>query len=219
MSMRKNRESNSIEVVIWDLDGTLYPWDDAFWKEDFNAVAKSVEKLGILSFEEGHNEARKSFENCNLTFEVFIEKYGLAFNDLETLHIVNFDASKLTKVTELHAFFRKSDKKYHYIVSDAPKKWVFKIITALGYDKFFLTSHILSKENLKQRKRVSIDWIKKIINYKKYSPAQILIVDNTLDNLLPLKKAGYKTYFIDDKNYKESLEKLLAMLTDLTNSN
>ena len=217
--MKKNYENLNIEVVIWDLDGTLYPWDEAFWREDFKAVAKSIEDLGVLTFEEAYNEAKRSFDIYNLTFEVFIEKYGIPFNDLELRHIVNFDASKLTKLPELYEFFEKSDSKHHYIVSDAPKKWVFKILSTLGYNNFFTTSHVLSKENLRYKKRVSIEWIEKIINCKKYTPARILIVDNTLDNLLPLKEAGYKTYFIDDKNYRKSIEKLLKMLTNLTNSN
>lgn len=74
--MKKNYENLNIEVVIWDLDGTLYPWDEAFWREDFKAVAKSIEDLGVLTFEEAYNEAKGSFDIYNLTFEVFIEKYG-----------------------------------------------------------------------------------------------------------------------------------------------
>ena len=60
--MKKSHKNSNIKVVIWDLDGTLYPWDETFWKEDFNAVAKSVEDLSVLSFEETYNEAKTSFD-------------------------------------------------------------------------------------------------------------------------------------------------------------
>ena len=215
----RNENYNKIKAVVWDLDGTLYPWNVAFWEEDFNAVAKSVEQLGILSFEEGLQKAKQSFDMYHLTFEIFINRYGASFEELEAIHVDKYDVSKLTKVTQLIDFFKKSDGKQHYIVSDAPRKWVYKVLKALDYDNTFLKSHILTKENLPQRKQICTDWIENIRFQEQCTQRQILIVDNSKANLQPLRKKGYLTFLIDESNYLKSVAKLLEILSFLPNSN
>ncbi len=201
------------KIIIFDLDGTLYElkgdsYDKSLLKKE---VVKNAEKYITKKLRVSNFEAKKILieikKKYNEGISIGLEKeYGLSRYDYFN-NVWDINASKLVRYdASLCKTLNKLSKNYELIIlSDAPRVWMQNVFKALKIGKYFKKNNIFSGESdIRKSFGNAFEYILRI---KKVKPENCISVGDQLNtDILPAKKLGMKTIYINKKIKKSDAD-------------
>lgn len=188
---------DSIKGIIWDLDNTLYRFDDAFEHACNIASARAAIDLGAqLSMTEALVIAEGSFEQYGYSGHVFQQEYQISFEDYH----FKFHDSIDEKIIEANEEMREALAAVtlpHVILTNASRRWAQRVLKHLGLDPWFSDDRIIAQEDSDFQPKSRGPRGFEIALEKLGLPAHnILIVDDLTRNLRIPKEMGLQTAWI-----------------------
>ncbi|MDD2565603.1 MAG: HAD family hydrolase [Candidatus Gracilibacteria bacterium] len=214
--MKKTNSDHFIQVIIFDMDGTLYPMDGDCFKESsigkhiiFSYKKLIIEKMNANPFQAdeyynallknektyGTSMTRVLGEQFNMTREEII-KYTWGTMNLDFIYFCENNIKKLFNIMKKKGILL-------FLVTSAPYIWSKKVISYLQIEDFF--EKIFTAEDFSRDKTLIFN---EIIKLTKINPSNILSVgDQYNSDILPAKLLGMRTYHVNKINPIEHLIK------------
>jgi len=184
----------NIEVVIWDVDETMY-YDEKVIVKTRQAYVEMLEKRGFGNLTKKIKDDFDALESTGKKwYQILVEKLGVSEVEVIGLAEAGFDKSKLVKKNPRLVKMLSSGKRKNFVVSNSSRRSVFAILKKLGFVKpesFF--EEVFSIENmggLKPNERVLLG----ITERANVGPEKVLMVgDSLIDDIIPAKNIGLLT--------------------------
>lgn len=186
-----------IKGLIWDLDNTLYRFDQAFEKACNIAAARTVQQLiPSITFEEAFAAAEKSYLEHGYSGQVLIEQYGITYSDYHYLYHDTIDETIIEKNEAILMALGDIDLP-NILVTHASRRWAEKTLRHLSMDAYFPCDKIIALEDTDfQGKAYSAAPFIKGMELLNLPPESVLVVEDTAKNLLRPKEMGMTTVLI-----------------------
>ncbi len=148
-------ELAGLSGLVWDLDNTLYRFDDAFKHACNIAAARAAIKGGVdMEIDEAIAFGWKSYREKGYSITLFIEQFQL---DVTRMHhdFHHFIDEKLIAACQDTAqAFRDSTQK-HVLLTHASRAWAVRTLAHLGLADSFPAAHIIPAEDVSFIKKSS----------------------------------------------------------------
>lgn len=183
-------------IVIFDLDGTLYPRSNAFFHflevKTQQYIMSKCPSLTIEEFNKMEKDIPSVIEAIDFLGIPRENFYDSVYGDIDYTKF--FDKDKKL----IQCFEKSTFKQENFIVTMSGYKEIKNITKLLGIDKFITKAYSPEGTNVKSKK----DLYKLIIDeYKKNKYQQIFIVgDGYSIDILPAMELGIKTIYISSDN-------------------
>lgn len=186
-----------MKTIIWDLDGVLYPFDDAYYANDFATEAKIMTRRGLADWNTAYAMAAKSQELYGGSYEIFMYEFGLDFDDLDKEFTETFAAGNFLKPdSKLISAFEKN-RLGNILYSHGRHPWIARVLDQRGLSRFFKQDMIFSKYDFKQgEKSRYADGFLKIMELTGTKPTDAYMVENEENNLRVPSELGMKPILI-----------------------
>jgi len=186
-----------IKGIIWDLDNTLYRFDQAFINACNHAAAKTICTLiPDLSFDQALDQAEKSYQEHGFSGHSFVNHYGGNYQDYHFTFHETIDEKILQHNEEMNRLMADLNLP-HAIITNASRHWAHRALNHLGLRDFFPDDHIIPLEDSafepKARSRKPFEMACAKLNLK---TADVLMVEDTARNLKVAKDMGMTTVLI-----------------------
>ncbi|MFA5592934.1 MAG: HAD family hydrolase [Micavibrio sp.] len=195
--MEKGKEILAhIEAVVWDLDGTLYRYNDLFLEACNVAATRTAIAMGLpLSYDEALDMAVKSEILHGSSFKLF-EAYGLRYEDFHDPYHKAVDAA----VVEKNAALREALESLAMpmvILTNASRDWARRTLDHLEYSHLFPDARLLALEDVGFRtKSQSADGFLKALSMMGAEAGRTLMVEDLPHNLHKAKEIGMTTALV-----------------------
>lgn len=193
---------NPIKHIIWDMDGTLFSYDDQCVEAIINALADVMpDFVPVLDRETALAIARQSHQENRNCFTGFIRQYGLDFNALvrASYEAVNLDAMlnknpvQRAKIMALSTEFGLN----HAILTRSSQIWAKRVINHLDLQHIFNENNIIACDNDPALDKSKSTWpFMHTMQKTGFDPAFTLMVEDTEHNLKHAKLAGLQTALV-----------------------
>lgn len=179
-----------IKTIIWDLDNTLYKFDDNQIEHWHESVSKSMMDKGVdLPFNELVDLAEKGWLEHRNSNHYFIEKHNICpkqahagmfeFVDHNNIDPCDFTPSLMADMRQYH----------HVILTYATKAWAHRVLDHTGLSQFFEPEFILGAEDYNfEDKAHSPRGILTALDKVGGNADEMLFVEDTLPNLITAKQ-------------------------------
>jgi putative hydrolase of the HAD superfamily len=186
-----------IKGLIWDLDNTLYRFDQAFEKACNIAAARTVQQLmPNVTFEEAFAAAEKSYIEHGYSGQALIEQYGIAYSDYHYLYHDTIDESIIEK-NEAILMALADIALPNILITHASRRWAEKTLRHLSMDTYFPSEKIIALEDTNfEGKAYSAAPFIKGLELLNLPPENVLVVEDTVKNLVRPKEMGMTTVLI-----------------------
>jgi putative hydrolase of the HAD superfamily len=191
-------EFTPVQAIIWDLDNTLYRFDDAFIHACNVAAARAALHMKVpLGLDEAIEFATRSHLELGFSTEVFIEEHGVDRAHMHEVFHSFIDERAIVASLETLELFR-AVKCDHVLLTHGSGVWARRVLDHLGLREFFLDTHILGRENFEfYSKAHSLIPFKKALSVLgRSSGRDILVVEDTAVNLKHPYNMGMQTALI-----------------------
>lgn len=186
-----------VKGLIWDLDNTLYRFDQAFEKACNIAAARTVQQLiPQVSFEEAFAAAEKSYIDHGYSGKALVERYGIAYPDYHYLYHDTIDESIIER-NEAIIIALGDLALPHILITHASRRWAERTLRHLSMDAYFPCDKIVALEDTQfQGKAYSSAPFIKGLELLNLPPENVLVVEDTVKNLVRPKEMGMTTVLI-----------------------
>lgn len=205
-----------IDVLLFDLDGTLYDQACGYEEHIHANIFKYMAQHTGGKFDEIHSvgEAERVwtpiFAKYNLTKRGLIGE-GYVFDGDDYDRFIRQGADKFIKDDPgLRSFLTSLPQERKVIFTNAPESSAHEILKLLGVDDLF--EHVLGTDFLENKvckpEREAFD---KVLGFLKVSPDKICYFEDSFKNLVAGKALGMQTVFVTSstlKNEGRSVEEL-----------
>ena len=187
----------AVQGIIWDLDNTLYRFDDALI-DTFNvAVGHAVIAAGVkMTHDEAVKLAKKSYLETGYSGRYFVQNHDV---DARRLHFdfhTHVDEKIIETSVDMQALFGAVDLK-HALVTHGARDWALRVLKHLGLSPWFPPEHVFGLEDYGfRRKSEGADSFVKAIEALQLPPEQLLFVEDTPENLRIPYELGIGTVLI-----------------------
>ena len=186
-----------IQGIIWDLDGTLYRFDELFKDACNRAAAQAASTiLARYTYEEAYVRTVQSEIDHGFSLRWFHDETGLPFEDMHFLYHDSVDEKVIARNDEMADALRALHLP-SVILTNASRGWVTRILKHLGMDDLFDENLILALEDAdfvpKGRGTTGFERALSILNI---DPANVLMVEDLPKNLEVAKSTGMKTALV-----------------------
>lgn len=190
-----------IKGLIWDLDNTLYRFDQAFEKACNIAAARTVQKLmPSVSFEEALAAAEKSYAEHGYSGKLLVEQYGLVYSDYHYLYHDTIDESIVERNEAILMAMAEIDLP-HVLITHASRRWAERTVKHLSMDAFFPATRIIALEDTNfEGKAYSAAPFIKGLELLNLPPESVAVVEDSVKNLMRPKEMGMTTALIHHGN-------------------
>jgi FMN phosphatase YigB (HAD superfamily) len=198
--------NNKIKLIIFDLDGTLYPKTEAYYEADYEALAHVVNEINSeISKNEAYKLAKEGKKKYGKTYDIFLEEKGISFEELDKkflTRLVDTIPQFLTESKELKLNLQKINEQGIKIVlfTHNQKAFIEKALEALDIRGFFKDGSLFCKENMEQKKNEGTKTFETIARQFNIDYENILMVDDEDINLIFPKKLGMRTILITEQD-------------------
>lgn len=194
-----------ISGIIWDLDNSLYPFDDDFFQATKKALAKAIIELGVnMTKREAFNYAKASYPMD--TIKRLNTEFGIEKDKAFDCYYKNLDTDFIKSDKNFVEKLKSSDKKIA-IISHASRDWVFRALDKIGVLGFIDNNLIMTAEDMIEGgKNDSCNIFEKMLQRMELTAKEVAMVDDKDENLKYAKKIGIKTLLItygDEKKLKD----------------
>lgn len=196
-----------IKGLIWDLDNTLYRFDQAFEKACNIAAARTVQKLlPDIPYDEALATAEQSYASHGYSGRTLVEKYGLAYSDYHFLYHDTIDESILEK-NEAIVMALADIALPNVLITHASRGWAERTLRHLSMEDYFPLDKIIALEDTNfEGKAYSRAPFIKGLELLNLSPEEVLVVEDTDKNLIRPKEMGMTTVLIHHGKTPRSAE-------------
>lgn len=203
----------NVRGIIWDLDGTLYRFNEAFRLACNHAAAKAARTVDdTLVYEDALALAMKGETEQGFSLYWFVTHMGMKYEDLHFPFHKSLDEKIIEQNEKMGAALRTLDIP-SVILTNASRDWVKRILVHLGMDDIFGDSIILALEDADfQPKSKGSTGFDKALKILKLPADQVILVDDLAKNLIKAKELGLMTALI----HHGALEENVAAYADFT---
>ncbi|MBN8520557.1 MAG: HAD hydrolase-like protein [Alphaproteobacteria bacterium] len=186
-----------IRGIIWDLDGTLYRFDDLFIKACNVAAARAAQSLGVnITYEQAVALAVKSEAEQGYSLHGFIHEYGLTYAQLHAPFHQHID-EKLIQRNDDFVKALESLCLPHVLLTNASRDWANRALSHLGMKHLFLDHHIIPMEDVNfTPKSRGKEGFEKALFCLSLSAKDVLIVEDLPRNLYIPHQMGMTTALV-----------------------
>lgn len=185
-----------IQGIIWDLDGTFYPFHPDFVQICNEASAKAAIALGVnLPFEDAMKIADESYNETCHSGHVFMHEYGIAPKDYHHMYheMIAPDAAHFKNGLDLHAPL-KALHLPQIILTNGSRQWARRALHLTGLSDLFPDDKLIALEDFdytpKARSPLGYHMAVEKLDI---TPDHLLMVEDTARNLKPAKDIGITT--------------------------
>ncbi len=137
----------NINGVIWDLDNTLYRFDDTFLHVCNRAAAQTMLELGLQNTEdEAFRMALNSYHQCGNSFRVFMEM-GFDYTQIHHAYHDRVSHDAIILIHELSETMESLPQKM-VVLTNASRPWAQKILLKTKLDSVFRDHNIVALEDV-----------------------------------------------------------------------
>ncbi|MCB1531096.1 MAG: HAD family hydrolase [Rhodospirillales bacterium] len=186
-----------IKAIIWDLDNTLYRFDEMFVRACNVAAARTICTLvDDFTFEEALVLAEKSYEQHGYSGYCFIEDKNVEYSDYHFPFHDAMDEKILGRNEDMCAGLEQLNLP-QAIVTNASRGWAQRALSHLGLKEWFPDEVIFALEDAdfqpKSRSTRPFELAREKLGQR---AEDILVVEDSLRNLTVPKDMGFQTAFI-----------------------
>ena len=190
---------DKIKTIIWDLDNTLYKFNEAqvdAWH--YATVDYAIERGMPLSREEAYKLADHGWKNFRNSGHHFIHDYGLSANDMHIGVNKSLPENLVIPCEETPSLMQNMRDYNHVILTFAIQDWAKRVLDRTGLAEFFEPDHILGAEDYNfEDKAYSARGILTALDKIGGNANEVMFVEDTLPNLKPAKEeAGVNTVYL-----------------------
>lgn len=186
-----------LEGVIWDLDNTLYRFEDGFEHLCNIAAARAAMKGGApLSEGEAIELSSLSYQQYGYSCRLFIERYGM---DREQLHY-DFhdliDERLIRRSLDLIGLFEKTGLR-HALVTHSSGRWARRALSHIGLAPFFPEEAIFPAEDVAFRSKAeSREPFERALSLLGLAEDKVAVVEDVAANLRIPHEMGLATVLV-----------------------
>lgn len=185
-----------IRGIIWDLDGTLYRYNQIFLHACNLAAARTVLDLGLdMTFEDAVALAAESEKQHGNSFRLFAD-HGIKYEDFHLPFHKSVDTTILQKNQEMKDAL-DSLKLPMVILTNASREWAIKTMQHLEIFDLFGEGRILALEDANfEAKAYSTKGFQRALDIMNLKAAEVLMVEDLARNLIQAKGLGLTTALV-----------------------
>lgn len=188
---------SSLRGMLWDLDNTLYQFNQPLEKEFNRAIAHAVLEWGVdLSLGEAMEIAENSWLTHRYSALEFMLRYNIPQADLHYLTDKHLRHELVEKSDHTRDLFSKSAQK-HALITHSARPWALRILKQLDLDPWFPEPQVFAYEDYafesKAKSRKSFEMALGSINH---NPGDTMMVEDTLENLKIPHEMGIMTVYL-----------------------
>ena len=185
-----------IQGVIWDLDGTLYRYEQVFLAACNIAAARTAIDLGLdMEFDDAVKLAEQSYNDQGSSFKLFAER-GIRYEDFHLPYHRAVDTTILEKNQEMRLALEQIGIPM-VILTNASRDWALRTLTHLDLDKIFPPENLLALEDVNyEAKSNSARGFETALKTLGKDVGTILMVEDLPRNLVIAKNMGMTTALV-----------------------
>lgn len=205
-----------IEVIIWDVDGTLYHTQDLGNHVEESAYSAIIEKLGV-----SHKEAESKFSavhhiQTDSATEAVAIICGISVGDAAKLTDKYLDRNQfIGRDPKLIALFESLRGFDHYILGNGSKLLIESALDILGLEKGIF-KEIVTSELVGRNKPNEAGYVYIMERTGKPAAAHLMVGDRELVDLSKAKELGMKTALVFADNPSTLADITLPTVYELT---
>ena len=195
-----------IRGIIWDLDNTLYRFDDALIEAFHIAMARAALDNGlVMDLHTAVALARRSFAEHGQSSKIFTNDYGISFAAIHHGFHHHINEKLITACNDTHAQFERLDMR-HVLITHASKEWALRVLQHIGLAPWFPPERVFGLEchdfKRKDSSRAPFESALKALGLK---AANVMMVEDTLQNLRIPHEMGMTTVFLHHGQEPENI--------------
>lgn len=185
-----------IDGIVWDLDGTLYRYDQIFIEACNMAAARTVIDLGLdMPFEQALSIARESERQSGSSFSLFAQ-YGLRYEDFHHPYHAAVDTTVIAKNLEMKDALAALNMPM-VILTNASRHWARKTIDHIELGELFPDAKLLALEDADYEPKARSDrGFKRALELLGTNSGATLMVEDAARNLPLAKNIGMETALV-----------------------
>lgn len=193
----ETKKLNPAQLIIWDLDNVIYPYDGAFHIACDEAAARAAISLGLnMSVEQAVECAQRYRAAHGTSCDVFIREYHLPEAEMHRRYHEEISLDFLRPDVRLGFGFSRANVT-HTILTHGSTDWAKRVLAARGLSQHFQEDHIVGIDRLGfSRKDKSRQPFQHMLAITGHAPHAALMVEDTAANLKHPKEMGMQTVLI-----------------------
>lgn len=205
-----------IRGVVWDLDGTLYRYNDFFIESCNIAAAQTVIEMGMdIDFDSAVKMARESEKNFGNSFKFFGDR-GINYESYHHVFHEKIDHIIVAKNIDLKSSLSKLTLPMS-VLTNASHDWAVRTLQHLDMLDLFEDSRIIALEDVgfkaKAHHKDGFEIALSRINIK---AQDALMVEDAARNLVIAKEMGMTTALVHHVGNKDVKEKYIDYIFEDT---
>lgn len=189
---------SNIRYILWDLDGTLYRFEEDFLVACNLAAARAAVHLGVpLRMDEAIEFAWKSHAQTGQSILHFLRDYDITPADMHECYHGFIDEKIINaaeQVSDRLMIMSEDMGLSHVIITHASRSWAHRVLKHLGLDHIFSDERIIAKEDYEfQSKCESNLPFEMGLERLSADKAQSIVIEDTIKNLKTAKELGLAT--------------------------
>jgi putative hydrolase of the HAD superfamily len=192
-----------IKYLLFDLDDTLYAANSGMMQEISQRMSEyMVTRIGI-SPDDVERQRKDYWARYGTTLRgLYIERHIDPHDFLDFVHTVNV-ASYLQPDARLDAMLAQLPQTKS-IFTNAPANYACRVLRALGVEKYF--ANIFDIHFIEYASKPNQHAYDRVVAALPVSPRECLMIDDTARNLVPAKKMGMTTVWLNSTADRYGIE-------------
>lgn len=191
-----NPQTSGIEILIWDLDGTLYQSIPELSGKISQAFLKILLEHKNISSEEAIKllqETKKIYKSSTKSLKVL--GCGTTLEIIKQIEVIVKKAQYLKKDPNIQHVFRELSLFRHILVSDTSHQTIIAELEAIGLSHTIFELIVGIDDT--GTSKPDLSFFKKVIDYTDLPPKNHLMIGDRVEvDLLPAKQLGMKTCLV-----------------------
>ena len=184
---------SQIDTWIFDLDNTLYSADSGIFQQVHDLMGKYVSSFLNISIDEAKKIQRAYYKEHGTTLRGMMDNHGVDPDDfLSEVHKLDYSIVGPNK--KLNEELKKL-KGHKIIYTNANMQHVFSVLDRIELSDFFDEIYDIKLANYIPKPEIAP--YKEIIEKYDLNPSSSAMFDDIAKNLVPAKKVGFTSVWID----------------------
>lgn len=187
----------NIKGLIWDMDGTLYRYDEIFKTACNHAAAKTACQVkSHYTYEYALEQCIQSEKDYGFSLYWFHQETKMTYDALHFVYHDSIDEKVIERNERMGAVLRVLSQP-SILLTNASRGWASRVMTHLDMGDIFYDDKILALEDFDfQPKGRSTFGFERAIERLGLAPEEILVIEDLPRNLIKAKEVGLQTALV-----------------------